>query len=91
MMRYRQAKTIPNSASFPFVPRADEWSGLSIRCCPPSAMAPLGSNMHRLFEGLAYLELLTSMLIFGLGLLMVASVVGRVRQEHTVRNNVQRT
>lgn len=42
-------------------------------------MALLDGNMHRLLKGLAYLELLTSMLIFGLGLLMVASVVGRIR------------
>ena len=42
-------------------------------------MALLDGNMHRLLKGLAYLEFLTSMLIFGLGLLMVVSVVGRIR------------
>lgn len=42
-------------------------------------VALLGGNMHRLLKGLAYLELLTSLLIFALGLLMMASVVGRIR------------
>jgi ABC-type nickel/cobalt efflux system permease component RcnA len=42
-------------------------------------MALLDGNMRRLLRGLAYLELLTSLLIFALGLLMMASVVGRIR------------
>jgi nickel/cobalt exporter len=39
----------------------------------------LGGNMHRVLKGLAYLELLTSLLILALGLFTVAGVAGRIR------------
>lgn len=42
-------------------------------------LALLGGNIQRVLKGLAYLELLTSLLILGLGLFVVIGVVGRIR------------
>ncbi len=42
-------------------------------------LALVGGNIHRVLKGLAYVELLTSLLILVLGLLTVAGVAGRIR------------
>ncbi|MDP2334532.1 MAG: hypothetical protein Q8M19_27960 [Reyranella sp.] len=42
-------------------------------------LALVGGNIHRVLKGLAYVELLTSLLILALGLFTVAGVVGRIR------------
>jgi nickel/cobalt exporter len=42
-------------------------------------LALLGGNIHRVLKGLAYLEFLTSLLIFALGLFMVVGVAARIR------------
>ena len=42
-------------------------------------LALVGGNIHRILKGLAYVELLTSLLILVLGLLTVAGVAGRIR------------
>lgn len=42
-------------------------------------LALVGGNIHRVLKGLAYVELLTSLLILTLGLLTVAGVFGRIR------------
>ena len=42
-------------------------------------LALLGGNIQRILKGLAYLELLTSLLILAVGFFMVSTVVGRIR------------
>lgn len=42
-------------------------------------LALVGGNIQRVLKGLAYLELLTSLLILALGLLTIAGVAGRIR------------
>lgn len=42
-------------------------------------LALVGGNIHHVLKGLAWLELVTSLLIFALGLLTLAAVVGRIR------------